>query len=83
MVGETLDWGVETLAGSIGAHILAIFLFVAAVLLLTGASVAGVIKFASDSVTLDVARGARPRCRRGAGARPRSWRRWSAPRACA
>ena len=51
MVGETLDWGVETLAGSIGAHILAIFLFVAAVLLLTGASVAGVIKFASDSVS--------------------------------
>jgi S-DNA-T family DNA segregation ATPase FtsK/SpoIIIE len=51
MVGETLDWGVETLAGSIGAHILAIFLFVAAVLLLTGASVASVIKFASDSVT--------------------------------
>ncbi len=51
MVGETFDWGVETLAGSIGAHILAIFLFVAAVLLLTGASVASVIKFASDSVT--------------------------------
>ena len=51
MVGETLDWGIETLAGSIGAHILAIFLFVAAVLLLTGASVASVIKFASDSVT--------------------------------
>ncbi len=51
MVGETLDWGVETLAGSIGAHILAIFLFVAAVLLLTGASVASVIKFASVSVT--------------------------------
>ncbi|HEX6024472.1 MAG TPA: DNA translocase FtsK 4TM domain-containing protein [Solirubrobacter sp.] len=51
MVGETLDWGVETLAGSIGAHILAVFLFVAAVLLLTGASVASVIKFASDSVT--------------------------------
>ncbi len=51
MVGETLDWGVETLAGSIGAHILAIFLFVAAVLLLTGASVASVIKFASDSVS--------------------------------
>ena len=58
MVGETLDWGVETLAGSVGAHILAIFLFVAAVLLLTGASVAGVIKFASDSVSVDDARGA-------------------------
>jgi S-DNA-T family DNA segregation ATPase FtsK/SpoIIIE len=51
MVGETLDWAVESAAGSLGAHILAIFLFLAAVLLLTGASVAGVIKFTSDSVS--------------------------------
>src|SRR3954466_3364358 len=36
MVGETLDWVVATLAGSVGAHILAVFLFLAGVLLLTG-----------------------------------------------
>src|SRR4051794_35013579 len=40
MVGETLDWGIATLFGSVGAHIVAVFLFVAGVLLLTGASVA-------------------------------------------
>jgi DNA segregation ATPase FtsK/SpoIIIE, S-DNA-T family len=51
MVGEGLDWVVTTLAGSIGAHILAIFLFVAGVLLITGASVAGVIKATTDSVS--------------------------------
>src|SRR3954451_14537557 len=38
MVGETQDWVVATLLGSVGAHILAVFLFVAGVLLLTGAS---------------------------------------------
>src|SRR3954471_7461968 len=27
MLGESLDWGVETLMGSVGAHILAVFLF--------------------------------------------------------
>jgi S-DNA-T family DNA segregation ATPase FtsK/SpoIIIE len=51
MVGEGLDWAVTTLLGSVGAHILAVFLFVAGVLLLTGASVAGVIKATSDSVS--------------------------------
>jgi DNA segregation ATPase FtsK/SpoIIIE, S-DNA-T family len=51
MVGEALDWGASTLVGDVGAHILAVFLFVAAVLLLTGASVAGVVKLTSDSVT--------------------------------
>src|SRR4051812_46490035 len=51
MVGEALDWGASTLVGDIGAHILAVFLFLAAVLLLTGASVASVIKFTSDSVS--------------------------------
>src|SRR3954451_25433285 len=51
MMGEGLDWIVTTLAGSIGAHILAIFLFVAGVLLVTGASVAGVIKATTDSVS--------------------------------
>jgi S-DNA-T family DNA segregation ATPase FtsK/SpoIIIE len=51
MVGEALDWAVTTLAGSVGAHILAVFLFVAGALLLTGASVAGVIKATTDSVS--------------------------------
>ena len=40
-----------TLLGDVGAHILAVFLFIAGVLLLTGASVAGVIKATSDSVS--------------------------------
>ncbi|MDA0182171.1 DNA translocase FtsK [Solirubrobacter phytolaccae] len=51
MVGETLDWGLETLFGAVGAHIVAVFLFIAGVLLLTGASVASVIKFTTDSVS--------------------------------
>src|SRR4051812_45654645 len=51
MLGEGLDWIVTTLAGSVGAHILAIFLFTAGVLLVTGASVAGVIKATTDSVS--------------------------------
>ncbi|MBE2315327.1 DNA translocase FtsK 4TM domain-containing protein [Solirubrobacter sp. CPCC 204708] len=51
MVGETLDWGLETLFGAVGAHIVAIFVFIAGVLLLTGASVASVIKFTTDSVS--------------------------------
>src|SRR3954470_21278502 len=38
MVGETLDYVIDTLLGSVGAHILAIFLFLAGVLLVTGAS---------------------------------------------
>ncbi len=38
------------LIGSIGAHILAVFLFLAAVLLLTGASVAGVLKATGSGV---------------------------------
>ncbi|WP_051324033.1 FtsK/SpoIIIE family DNA translocase [Candidatus Solirubrobacter pratensis] len=51
MTGELLDWVVGTLTGSVGAHILAVFLFLAGVLLLTGASVASVIKATSDSVS--------------------------------
>src|SRR3954447_8263962 len=51
MTGETLDWVIETFLGSVGAHLFAIFLFIAGVLLITGASVAGVVKFTSDSVS--------------------------------
>jgi DNA segregation ATPase FtsK/SpoIIIE, S-DNA-T family len=51
MAGEALYWVSSTLLGSVGAHILAVFLFLAGVLLLTGASVAGVVKATSDSTT--------------------------------
>ncbi len=43
-LGEGLYWITDTLLGSVGSHIVALFLFLAAVLLLTGASVAGVLK---------------------------------------
>ena len=51
MVGEGLYWATSTLLGDLGSHTLALFLFTAAVLLLTGASIAGVVKATSDSVT--------------------------------
>ena len=44
IVGDALLYAVATAVSTIGAHILAVFLFVAAVLLLTGASVAGVVR---------------------------------------
>jgi DNA segregation ATPase FtsK/SpoIIIE, S-DNA-T family len=44
IVGDALLYVVATAFSTIGAHILAVFLFVAAVLLLTGASVAGVLR---------------------------------------
>ena len=73
-----------TLFGAVGAHILAIFLFLAGVLLLTGASVAGVIKSTSDSVS-STTRELRDGRREGAApAAPSAraattWRRSSAP----
>jgi len=51
LVGEGLYWGISTALGVVGAHILALFLFLAAVLLLTGASIAGVVKATTDSVS--------------------------------
>src|SRR3954453_9393921 len=53
MGGEGLYWATSSLVGHGGAHIAARFLFLslAAVLLLTGASVAGVLKATGDSVT--------------------------------
>jgi len=44
IVGDALLYATATAFSTIGAHILALFLFVAAVLLLTGASVAGVLR---------------------------------------
>src|SRR3954468_7220872 len=50
-VGEGLYWLTSTLLGDLGAHTIALFLFIAAVLLLTGASIAGVVKATSDSIS--------------------------------
>ena len=49
-VGEGLFWIARTLFQEIGAHILFVFLFVAGFMLLTGASIAGVIRATSESV---------------------------------
>jgi S-DNA-T family DNA segregation ATPase FtsK/SpoIIIE len=43
-LGEAELWLTSTLLGMVGAHIVALFLFLAAVLLLTGATVAGVVR---------------------------------------
>jgi DNA segregation ATPase FtsK/SpoIIIE, S-DNA-T family len=51
LVGEALYWGISTALGTVGAHIVCLFLLLAAVLLLTGASVAGVVKATSTSVS--------------------------------
>src|SRR5919109_1058332 len=58
LVGEGLYWAISTAIGSVGAHIVAVFLFLAAVLLLTGASVAKMVKATSDSVTTTTRRAA-------------------------
>jgi DNA segregation ATPase FtsK/SpoIIIE, S-DNA-T family len=51
LAGEALYWAGSMALGTVGAHIIAMFLFLAAVLLLTGASVAGVVKATTDSVS--------------------------------
>jgi DNA segregation ATPase FtsK/SpoIIIE, S-DNA-T family len=50
-VGEALLWACTRAVGEIGAHILAIFLLVAGAILLTGASVAGVLRATHAGVT--------------------------------
>jgi DNA segregation ATPase FtsK/SpoIIIE, S-DNA-T family len=57
-LGEGLFWVTDTLLGSVGSHIVAVFLFLAAVLLLTGASLAGVLK-ATGSHVADTTRSLR------------------------
>jgi S-DNA-T family DNA segregation ATPase FtsK/SpoIIIE len=49
LVGEGLFWVTSTLLGVVGTHIVALFLFIAAVLLLTGATVAGVVHQAAET----------------------------------
>jgi DNA segregation ATPase FtsK/SpoIIIE, S-DNA-T family len=51
LVGEELHDATSSLVGDVGSHMIALFLFLAGVLLLTGASVASVIKATGDSVT--------------------------------
>jgi S-DNA-T family DNA segregation ATPase FtsK/SpoIIIE len=50
IVGEALFYGASTLLATIGAHILAIFLFLAGILLLTGASLAGIVAATGSGV---------------------------------
>src|SRR3954453_4980705 len=59
LVGEGLYWSTSTLLGTVGSHIVAIFLFLAAVLLLTGATVAGVVRATHTHVT-ETTRALRP-----------------------
>ncbi len=68
MAGEALYWATSTLVGGVGSHILAVFLFLAGVLLLTGASVAGVVKATADSTTRAVQSGSDAVARRRAAA---------------
>jgi S-DNA-T family DNA segregation ATPase FtsK/SpoIIIE len=49
--GEGLYWGISTVLGSVGAHIVMVFLLLAAILLLTGASIAGVVKATTTSIS--------------------------------
>src|SRR5215208_5872787 len=51
LIGESLFWVVRTLFSTAGAHILFVFLLVAAILLLTGASIAGILESTRESVT--------------------------------
>jgi S-DNA-T family DNA segregation ATPase FtsK/SpoIIIE len=51
IVGEALYTAVESAVSQAGAHILAVFLFLAALLLLTGATIAGVLNATRTSLT--------------------------------
>ncbi|WP_241004402.1 DNA translocase FtsK [Conexibacter sp. SYSU D00693] len=50
LLGEALFYGASNLVGTIGAHLLALFLLTAAVLLLTGASLATVLQATATTV---------------------------------
>ncbi len=50
LLGETLLWITVTGLGIAGAHVIAVFLLLAGLLLLTGASIAGVLRATSTSV---------------------------------
>jgi S-DNA-T family DNA segregation ATPase FtsK/SpoIIIE len=44
IAGDALFWGTSMLLGTIGAHIVCVFLLLAGILLITGASIAGVLQ---------------------------------------
>ncbi len=58
-LGQVMADGATRLFSDVGAHIIAIFLFCAALLLLTGATVAGVLRFTGEQV-VETARTLRP-----------------------
>jgi S-DNA-T family DNA segregation ATPase FtsK/SpoIIIE len=51
LVGETLFWSSSKLFSEAGSHILFVFLMLAGVLLVTGASIAGVVQATRDAAT--------------------------------
>jgi DNA segregation ATPase FtsK/SpoIIIE, S-DNA-T family len=50
IVGEAMRYGGQSLVGAIGTHIIAVFLFLAGLLLVTGATVAGVLRATGTGV---------------------------------
>jgi S-DNA-T family DNA segregation ATPase FtsK/SpoIIIE len=56
LLGEALFWTSRTLFQTAGAHLLFFFLMLAGVLLLTGASIAGVLQATRESVTMTTQR---------------------------
>jgi S-DNA-T family DNA segregation ATPase FtsK/SpoIIIE len=62
-VGEALYWSSSHLVSSVGAHILAVFLFLAGLLLVSGVTIAGVVRAASETV-VDTSRRASTRAPR-------------------
>jgi S-DNA-T family DNA segregation ATPase FtsK/SpoIIIE len=60
ILGEALYYGAHGAFGSLGTHLIVVFLFLAGVLLVTGASIAGVLK-ATSSVAVDTTRALKAR----------------------
>jgi S-DNA-T family DNA segregation ATPase FtsK/SpoIIIE len=50
IAGDALLWGVSHLVSTVGAHILAVFLFLAGLILVSGASIASILAAASTGV---------------------------------
>ena len=65
LLGQALFWTSRTLFQTAGAHLLFLFLLLAGVLLLTGASIAGVLRATRESVTMTT-----QRVRRSTSVRP-------------
>lgn len=49
-IGETLYWASSTLFSDVGAHIISVFLFIAALVLLSGVTIASVLRSAGQGV---------------------------------